>query len=82
MTTHMTEKMDQQYRSLYYGEIRLVPVQTGVYPYLSDAYKDSWHVPGRQIATTEALVKLADKHGITVRVVESSRDGQAMFRLN
>ncbi len=78
----MTEKLaSNQHRELHYGDIRLVPVDNGFYPYT--AYSDSWHVPGwRRYGTTEELVKLASKRGITVRVVESSSGGRTTFRLN
>jgi len=84
MTTHVTTKVESsRFRQLYYGEIRLIPVDNGVYPYCRETFKDSWHVPGwRRYGTTDELVKLASKRGITVRLTETSSDGQTTIRLN
>ena len=83
MSTSMTNKSyGNKYRQLHYGDIRLVPVDNGVHPYDGEAYVDAWHVPGQQIVTTQELVRLATKRGITVRLTETSRDGRTTIRLN
>lgn len=58
---------------LQYGDISLVPVENR---------DDWWHIPGGKIATTNNLMALANKRGITLRLTESSCDGQTTTRLN
>ncbi len=83
MITKVMRKISSLYRRLHYGSITLVPVDNGEHPYNRPEYKDSWHVPGwRRYSTTKELVSLADKRGITVRLTESSSDGQTTIRLN
>lgn len=79
----MTEKIQgRRYRQLHYGDIRLVPVEVGKYPYIShEVFQDSWHLPGRSIATTVELVKLAKTHSIRVWLVETTQEGQTKLRL-
>ena len=79
----MTEKIQRQrYRKLIYGDINLVPVETGKYPYLShEGFKNSWHLPGQSIATTAELVKVGTTHGIRVWLVETTQDGQPKVSL-
>jgi hypothetical protein len=73
MTTSVTERSATRHRFLYYGDMRLVPV---------DGDTNAWHIPGRETRTTEQLVIRASNHGITLRLAESSRDGQTVTRLN
>lgn len=57
---------------LNYDDIALVPADE----------KDWWHLPGQRIASTEQLLTLAKKRGVTVLLVESSFDGEMTTRLN
>jgi hypothetical protein len=69
-------------RELFYGNIRLVAVDNGEWPFNREGNRDKWHVPGRRYATTDELVKLATMRGITVTLSEVARDGQTTVRLN
>lgn len=57
---------------LNYDDIALIPADE----------KDWWWLPGRRIASTEQLLTRAKKDGVTVRLVESSCEGQTTTRLN
>ena len=69
-------------RHLIYGNIKLVPVYAPYYPYDQPRYADMWHVPGRTIMSTDALVILATRKGIAVSVVEQSGISTQTTRLN
>ena len=69
-------------RRLNYGSIKLVPVAADYYPYDQERYKDMWHIPGRQYMSTEALVILATKRGITVTMSEYVGVNTQTTRLN
>ena len=57
---------------LNYGDILLVPADE----------KGWWHLPGQHRASTEQLLTRAKKDGVTVRLIESSCDGETTTRLN
>lgn len=81
-TTH-AERYNKRYRRLYYGDITLVPVYDREEPpYNAKCNRDMWHVPGRSIRSTDALVKLATEKGITVSVVECVGANVETTRLN
>ena len=67
---------------LYFGSIKLVPVAAPYFPYNLDRYKDHWHIPGRTIMSTDALVTLANKRGVAVSIVEQRGPSTETTRLN
>ena len=69
-------------RALYYDNMKLVPVQTDWYPFDQEKYRDMWHIPGRTIMSTEALVTLATRRGIAVSIVEQEGIQTQTTRLN
>ncbi len=79
MMSRMTkaERWNLSYRRLHFGDIQLVPVaDRDWFPYDAEWNEDKWHVPGRKIMSTEALVKLATKQGVTVTLVEHAGSTQ------
>ena len=69
-------------RRLYYGSIELVPVHADYYPFDQEKYRDMWHVPGRTIMSTDALVTLATRKGVAVSIVEQEGISTSTTRLN
>ncbi len=70
-------------RALYYDGIKLVSVyRPDVYPYTKDKYRDMWHVPGRTIMSTDALVTLATRRGFAIAIVEQEGIHTQTTRLN
>jgi hypothetical protein len=69
-------------RRLYYGPIKLVPFFADYYPYNQERYKDMWHVPGRTIMSTDALVTLATIKKVTISIVEQEGVSTSTTRLN
>ena len=67
-------------RQLQFGNIMLVPVDNGVYPYTERP--NEWHVHGCRTMTTTELLKLANDRGITITLTETSVDGHTTSRLN
>ncbi len=81
--TTSAERYNMRYRRLNYGSITLVPVcDREEYPYSAEWNRDMWHIPGRKYMSTDALVKLATKKGITVSIVEHSGVNVELTRLN
>lgn len=72
-----------RYRRLHYGSIELVPVaDRDSYPYNLERYRNAWHVPGRTIMSTDALVQMAARKGIVVKLSEHSGVDITLTRLN
>lgn len=69
-------------RCLYYGAIKLVPVFTDYYPLDQEKYRDMWHVPGRTIMSTQALVTLATRKKVAISIVEQEGVSTSTTRLN
>ena len=69
-------------RNLYYGPLKLVPVFADYYPYNQEKYEDMWHVPGRTIMSTDALVTLATRRKVAVSIVEQEGISTSTTRLN
>lgn len=60
-------------RDLYYDGIRLVPVE-------GRTRKDSWHLPGGEVATTTELVKRAKARNVDIALHE--REGAHVRMVN
>ena len=70
-------------RRMNYGSIQLVPVAADTHrPWHTEEYKDMWHIPGRTIMSTDALVTLATRKGIAVSIVEQEGINHQTTRLN
>jgi hypothetical protein len=69
-------------RRMYYGPIKLVPVFADFYPYNQERYEDMWHVPGRTIMSTDALVTMATRRKVAVSIVEQEGVSTSTTRLN
>lgn len=72
----------QTQRYLNYGGIRLICAFRAEFPHNCLENRDRWHIPGRTIRSTDALVRLANKKGITVVLSEHSARGVRSVRLN
>lgn len=79
MTTDVHQYSD---RRLVFDNIKLVPVLTNYYPFDQEKYRDMWHVPGRTIMSTDALVTLANKKKVAVSIVEQEGIVTSTTRLN
>lgn len=79
MTTDVHQFSD---RRLIFDNIKLVPVSTNYYPFDQEKYRDMWHVPGRTIMSTDALVTLANKKRVAVSIVEQEGIVTSTTRLN
>jgi hypothetical protein len=77
-----TSHLQYSDRRLIYGNIQLVSVYADYYPYNQERYEDMWHVPGRTIMSTDALVTLATRKGIAVSIVEQEGINYQTTRLN
>ena len=69
-------------RHLYFDNLKLVPVSTNYYPFDQEKYRDMWHVPGRTIMSTDALVTLANKKRVAISIVEQEGVSTSTTRLN
>lgn len=77
------ERYNIRFRRLVYGDIKLVPAyDPSRHPFDQEVYRDKWHVPGRKIESTEALVRRATCRSIPVTLVEHSGVNVEMTRLN
>lgn len=82
MTT-TAERYNIQYRRLIYDGIKLLPAyDPKMWPYSDESYRDKWHVPGRKIESTAALVSRATRKGITISIIEHSGLWAETTRLN
>lgn len=82
MTT-TAERYNIRYRRLIYDGIKLVPAYDPASRLYSDeSYRDKWHVPGRKIESTAALVSRATRKGIAVSITEHSGLWAETTRLN
>ena len=80
MTTDVHQYSD---RRLVFDNIKLVPVAADAHrPWHTEEYKDMWHVPGRTIMSTDALVTLANKKRVTISIVEQEGIATSTTRLN
>ncbi len=80
MTTDVHQYSD---RRLVFDNIKLVPVFVEyTHPYNQEKYRDMWHVPGRTIMSTDALVTLANKKRVAVSIVEQEGITTSTTRLN
>lgn len=81
--TSAVERWNFNYRRLVFGDIELVPfADRNEYPYNTLWNADMWHVPGRRYLSTDALVRLAAKRGLTVTLVERDSSGVVRTQLN
>lgn len=78
----MTDVHQYSDRRLMFDNIKLVPVSTNYYPFDQEKYRDMWHVPGRTIMSTDALVTLANKKKVAVSIVEQEGIVTSTTRLN
>ena len=73
----------RSYRRLIFGDITLVPfADRDWYPYNLPRYAEMWHVPGRLTMSTDALVSLATKRGLTVTLLEHKGSAAVRTQLN
>jgi len=79
MTTDVHQFSD---RRLIFDNIKLVPVSTNYYPFDQEKYRDMWHVPGRTIMGTDALVTLANTKKVAISIVEQEGIVTSTTRLN
>lgn len=84
MTTKRETATEHVYQGshLYFGNIKLVPYFQDYYPFDRIEYRDMWHVPGRRVMSTDALVTRATKLGITVTLTEYQGVATQTTRLN
>ena len=81
--TTQKERYNILFRRLNYDGIELLPAyDPKTYPYSDESYRDKWHVPGRKIESTAALVNRATRKGITVSITEHSGLWAETTRLN
>lgn len=81
--TVTAERYNIQYRRLIYDGIKLLPAYDPTTRLYSDkSYRDKWHVPGRKIESTAALVDRATRRGLTVSITEHSGLWAETTRLN
>lgn len=83
MARSIEDRWNLNYRRLVYDGIPLVPVaDRDYYPYDLPRNADKWHVPGRLIMSTDALLQLADRLAVSVKLVEHDGEGIQTTRLN
>lgn len=78
MTTDVHQYSD---RRLIFDNIKLIPVSADLHhPWHRN--KDMWHVPGRTMMSTDALVTLANTKKVAISIVEQEGIVTSTTRLN
>lgn len=70
-----------RYQFLTFNGILLVSYYEPYAPYNQEKFKDLWHIPGREIMSTDALITLAEKRQVPLNHTAYSEGTTTTTRL-